>query len=107
MGLVGRRINTGMSAGDVAEFMDCFAHGAWDKYGPPGKALQIPIRFGEIVLVTRETIAAAHHAGLEVHVWTVNDPGEIERVLDIGADGIMSDLPGLVTAAVAARPFTS
>ena len=53
--------------------------------------------------MTPATIAAAHQLGCEIHVWTINDAAEIERLLDLGVDGVMSDLPGLVYAAVARR----
>jgi glycerophosphoryl diester phosphodiesterase len=102
--VVGDRVVTGMSALEVVEFMDRFQRDDWAGYRPPGRALQIPPRFGDVELVTTDTITAAHRCGLEVHVWTVNDADEISRLLDLGVDGIMSDLPGLVAAAVAERP---
>lgn len=91
----GERIATGMSAVDVGQFMERFAHGNWRDYRPPGRALQVPPRFAGIELVNPDTVAAAHRLGLEVHVWTLNDAEEIERFLDMGVDGVMSDLPGL------------
>jgi glycerophosphoryl diester phosphodiesterase len=66
--------------------------------GIPGKGLaqafarrsvrcaQLPIS-----MATAPLIARAHAAGLVVHVWTVNDPAVMASVLDLGADGIMTD----------------
>ena len=48
-------------------------------------------------------LAEARGLGLEVVVWTVNDPADIERVLDLGVDGIISDYPGRVRDALAGR----
>jgi glycerophosphoryl diester phosphodiesterase len=42
-------------------------------------------------LATPRFIAHAQAAGLQVHVWTVNDSGAMTRLLDLGADGIMTD----------------
>lgn len=55
--------------------------------------LQIPLRYGAINLATRSTIERAHAAGLRVDYWVVNDAVEAERLLDLGADGIVSDDP--------------
>ena len=61
----------------------------------PAPALQIPIRhlFGsrEVTLLTPELIRSVHRAGKHVHVWTVDDPATIARLLDLGVDGIFTD----------------
>ncbi len=59
-------------------------------------AAQVPVRFGRIPVTTPRFVRAAHRAGLEVHVWTIDDPGEMGRLLDLGVDGIMTDRPDLL-----------
>jgi len=99
----GDTVATGMSVVDVLTFFDRVQREDWNAYTAPGRALQIPPRYGDRELVTAATVAAAHRVGLEVHVWTINDATEIDRLLDLGIDGIMSDLPGLAAEAVRRR----
>ncbi len=89
-------IPTGMSAGEAAGFFGWVKGGCSASYRPPGAALQIPEEYGIVKLVTEETVAAAHAAGLEVHVWTVNQLSDMRRLLSVGVDGIMSDYPNLL-----------
>ncbi|EKE43635.1 hypothetical protein OCGS_2367 [Oceaniovalibus guishaninsula JLT2003] len=53
--------------------------------------LQIPTHWHGIPLVTRRLLKAAHGARAHVHVWTIDDPADMERLLDLGVDGVMSD----------------
>ena len=78
---------------DVLEFFDRFESGRLAEYCPPGVALQIPPAWGGKQLVTADSVAAAHDVGLEVHVWTIDDPAEMERLLRLGVDGIVTDRP--------------
>ena len=64
--------------------------------GGEAQALQVPVQIRGVRIVDRKLIEAAHEAGLQVHVWTVNDRYEMERLLDLGADGIVTDRPGLL-----------
>lgn len=54
-------------------------------------ALQVPERQGRIRVVSPRLIAAAHEQGVEVHVWTVNDPDSMRRLVALGVDGIVTD----------------
>ena len=56
-------------------------------------AAQVPTRQGRLPLVTPAFIEGAHRAGVEVHVWTIDDPAEMAALLDLGVDGIMTDQP--------------
>jgi glycerophosphoryl diester phosphodiesterase len=62
-------------------------------YSPPAQALQVPVHYGRTQLVTRRFVNAAHSRNLRVHVWTVNDTEEMQRLLELGVDGIMTDYP--------------
>ena len=59
----------------------------------PAVAAQVPVRFGLIPVVTAGFVQAAHRAGIEVHVWTVDRATEMHQLLDLGVDGIMTDRP--------------
>ena len=54
-------------------------------------AVQVPPRYGRLRLVTPRFIARAHRLGLQVHVWTIDDPPQMRYLLDLGVDGIMTD----------------
>lgn len=85
---------TSLAAGEVAEFHGALERGASPTLPSATVALQIPPRFGEIELVTEASVAAAHACGAEMHVWTINDSVEMERLLALGCDGIVTDFPG-------------
>jgi glycerophosphoryl diester phosphodiesterase len=99
----GARIDSGISAGEASEFVDRASRDDWRGYVPPGRALQVPAFYAGIEVVSAASVAAAHRFGIEVHVWTVNERAEVDRLLDLGVDGIMSDLPGMAAVAIAER----
>ncbi|AXE25504.1 glycerophosphodiester phosphodiesterase [Streptomyces globosus] len=54
-------------------------------------AAQVPETQGGLRVVDRRFVRTAHARGLQVHVWTVNEPERMEALLDLGVDGIMTD----------------
>lgn len=58
--------------------------------------VQVPLRHGRVRIVEPRFVAAAHRRGLHVHVWTIDDPAEMDRLLDMGVDGIMTDRPAVL-----------
>ena len=58
--------------------------------------LQVPERRGRVRIVSARSVEAAHAAGKQVHVWTVNGPADMRRLLDLGVDGIVTDRADLL-----------
>ncbi|RKE63056.1 glycerophosphoryl diester phosphodiesterase [Microbacterium sp. AG238] len=54
-------------------------------------AVQVPERRGPVRIVSPRMIRAVHRAGVEMHVWTVNDADSMRRLLAAGVDGIVTD----------------
>jgi glycerophosphoryl diester phosphodiesterase len=67
------------------------------------EVFQVPERHGPVRLVTRRFIRDAARHGLPVHVWTVNEPALMERLLDLGVDAIITDRPDLAARVLAER----
>lgn len=53
--------------------------------------LQLPLDYYGVRVVTRRLVERAHRLGLAVDVWTIDDPAEMNRLIDLGVDGIVSD----------------
>jgi glycerophosphoryl diester phosphodiesterase len=65
-------------------------------YMPPVNALQLPERLGRVLVLTPSLLSAARAANFHVHAFTVNDTGEMRRLLDLGVNGIVTDRPDLM-----------
>ncbi|WP_428263063.1 glycerophosphodiester phosphodiesterase [Haliangium sp.] len=61
-----------------------------------GQLVQIPTHAGPLTLATPRFLDKCHQLGLRVDFWTINDPEEARRLLDLGADGIMTDDPAAI-----------
>jgi glycerophosphoryl diester phosphodiesterase len=63
---------------------------------PRGTAVQIPTHARAIRLDRREFIQRCHSLGLRVDYWVINDPDEAKRLLELGADGIVTNDPAAI-----------
>jgi glycerophosphoryl diester phosphodiesterase len=62
-------------------------------HSPRSQAVQAPEeRFG-ITVLTPRTVNASHARGMEVHAWTINETKDMQRLLDMGLDGLITDRP--------------
>jgi glycerophosphoryl diester phosphodiesterase len=62
----------------------------------PAGCVQIPEAVRGVTVTNAAVVRAAHRVGLQVHVWTVDDPQAMARLLDLGVDGIMTDRPAVL-----------
>jgi glycerophosphoryl diester phosphodiesterase len=84
------------SAGEARAFyvrhrLRCFV-----AYRAPARSLQIPVQHGQHDLARRRLVDDAHRRGIAVRYWTVNDEPTMQRLLELGADGIITDRPALL-----------
>jgi len=77
-------------------------------YTPRVDVFQLPERWRGLRVVTSRFVREAHRRNIPVHVWTVDDPDDMRRLLSLGVDAIVSDRPDLlsdVLVEVAGRPL--
>ena len=100
-GLLGPRLATSLGPRATARLK------AASRRVPVGRfdaaCVQVPVRTERMVLVDRRFVEAAHRRGLQVHVWTIDEPGEMHRLLDLGVDGLMTDRPAVLKEVLTAR----
>jgi glycerophosphoryl diester phosphodiesterase len=66
-------------------------------------ALQVPAAYESITVVDERFVTTAHRHGLAVHLWTIDEPDEMGRLIDLGVDGIMSDRPTVLDGVLQQR----
>jgi glycerophosphoryl diester phosphodiesterase len=88
----GPRQATSLGQWEVAALRLASVHGRGLAGFVPGvAAAQVPLRYGGIRVVDGRFVRHAHRLGLQVHVWTIDDPAVMQELLDLGVDGIMTD----------------
>lgn len=101
--LTGDRVCTWMGSTAVA----VLRLNSWGLPSPgirfPAACAQVPICRGRVPVLDRRFLEAAHRRGLVVHVWTVNERAQMERLVDMGVDGIFSDRPTVLKEVLSER----
>lgn len=97
------RARTSLGVSDVAGLMVSAETGfglprtrwSWSQDRSRTDAVQVPVAYHGVPVVTERFVAASHRAGLEVHVWTVDDPAEMRRLVAMHVDAVVTDVPTL------------
>lgn len=97
------RVVTSASRREALRFWMRVLSGTWKHASFAFDALQIPPTFRHLRITTPRFIEAAHHHGIQVHVWTIDDPSEMRELLDVGVDALVSDLPDVLLEVLAKR----
>ena len=88
----GPRQATSMGQREVAGLRLGSLHGRGLAGFVPGvAAVQVPMRYARVRVVDARFVRHAHRLGMQVHVWTIDDPAAMHELLDLGVDGIMTD----------------
>ena len=99
--LLGPRLCTSLGPKDTTRLVAATRRLASGRF--EGAAAQVPLKHGRVPIITRQFIRGAHRLGIAVHVWTIDDPTEMERLLDLGVDGIMTDRPAVLRQVLESR----
>ncbi len=86
-------VATSASPSEVSFFLAKYKLGLSESYSPEMQVLQIPEKLGSLQIVTGDYIKAAHERNLDIHVWTIDDIADMKRLIEIKADGIMTNYP--------------
>ena len=89
-------VATAASTGEVVQFVVYNFLGLASTISPDYIALQVPESRDGIPIVNGWFLRAAHERNLEVQIWTINEPDEMQRFIDMGVDGIMTDRTDLM-----------
>ena len=103
--LLGDALCTAASPGEIARLLAASrVPGVRNRSArPPYRCVQVPVRHRNVEVVTGAFVDAAHARGCLVHVWTIDEPTEMHRLLDLGVDGIMTDRPSVLRGVLEAR----
>ncbi len=69
----------------------------------PGHCVQVPVLVRGRALVDARFVSLVHELGKQVHVWTIDDPDEMSRLIDMTVDGIMTDRPEVLKGVLQKR----
>src|SRR5215210_706115 len=102
-GAAGGEFDTGASRREIAVFYALSRLRLERLVRPAYAALQVPVDYGPLRILTPRFVRAARSVGVRVDAWTINEPGRMREVLDLGADVVMTDRPDLLAEVLRGR----
>jgi glycerophosphoryl diester phosphodiesterase len=86
-------VATSAAQDELTPFVVLAQGGLTGVYQPTAFAFQVPERAQGLTVISAGSIAAAHARNVDVHAWTINMPDDMQRMIDLGVDGIITDYP--------------
>jgi len=86
-------VATAATAGEVRGFYAANLLRLPVLFRPAAQVFEVPERFRGLPVVTERFVSEAHRRGMQVQVFTVNEIGDMKRLLNLGVDGILTDYP--------------
>jgi glycerophosphoryl diester phosphodiesterase len=101
---IGPRLCTSIGVRDVLR-LRVASYAPWLRRLAPRRVpcVQVPTVAGRLAIVDARFVQTAHALGMQVHTWTIDEPDEMRRVLDLGVDGVMTDRPAQLRAVLQER----
>lgn len=100
---LGPRVATSLGPKGVARLLMATAAGRAIRFPEGVYAAQVPAKQGPVPLNSERFIDIAHASGLHVHYWTIDEPEQMNQLLDRGADGLMTDRPDVLKSVLQVR----
>jgi glycerophosphoryl diester phosphodiesterase len=86
-------VSTSASQGEIINFFIRHKMALGGTYSPSAQAVQVPERRSGLQVLDQRFADDAHDRGLHVHAWTINDTADMQRLVERGVDGIITDRP--------------
>ncbi len=99
--LVDRPVATSAGPSEIVRFLAAARTGL--PYRPRADSFQVPVKDRGLTIVNPRTVRAARRLGVPLIVWTINHLAEMEGLLDLGVDGLITDRPDLLRTLLAER----
>lgn len=97
----GEKVCTSMGPMETARFRGHAFHLPLTK--PVANCAQLPVKHYGLTLVDKRMVSAGKRLGIQIHVWTIDEEAEMERLIDLGVDGLMTDKPSLLRTVLKRR----
>ena len=89
-------VTTSLAQNEVIDFFVRHKLLQGGTYSPPAAAVQVPEKRAGLRVLTAGFVDDAHKRGMDVHAWTINEVDDMQRMIDLGVDGIITDRPDLL-----------